>query len=164
MVHQLHVSAPCSHSNESVFPPSYRISKYLLMISYEEIMIAHAGATLATRGDTPAKSPFTPSVRTTSLNTRSELGLMLFVSISTCILVFTTSKGRVRVAAIVPAVAPATNDVPKTVLDMPSELLSILHLIFSYMYQYNPEKGTSLSKVGPTPRQSVRIPSTLATF
>lgn len=88
--------------------------------SYVLIIIAHAGATFISRGIKPANSPdmpFSATIRFITLYVLDETCVDNFIACispsSTCRLVFTTSNGKVMIAAIDPDTAPAVNVMAK---------------------------------------------------
>lgn len=129
-------------------------------------MSPHAGATLAHRGTTPAKSAPHPSVRMTCNARGKVLALCLKASgehpgegVNTCLRVLRTSNGWVTRAETVPLRAPERKDVAIGVSCGRGELRELSRaLIISKPAQYSPEKGTSRHSVGPSPRQRMVMP------
>ena len=126
----------------------------MLHTSKHEIMMPHAGAIFAIRGITPAYNAATPSVRTISLKTAAVPAEVVAEPPSApdmsnaCLRVFSTSKGEVRSAAVVPLNAPLANATPAP--SYPARFRECLH--DSYPAQYSPLNGTSRQRVGPRPR------------
>lgn len=89
---------------------SLKVVKKLLPISYELIIMAHAGATLRHRGPIPENKPLTPLSRKISNVIEDIVGAFPFNPSKTCFFVLITSNGSVMIADIIPDVKPERND------------------------------------------------------